>query len=411
VRVTYSPNRVAGQWRAHGRYLSRDSATQQGRPDPGFSGTSEQVDVPATLDGWQAAGDERVFKLILSPEFGERLDLVRFTREFMTQAEIDLSRKLEWCAVVHTNTVHPHVHVALRGVSEGQSFRLPRKYVKAGLREAAENLCTAQLGYRTELDAIAAERREVVEQRFTSLDRTLMRNAREADSPSSKGAAGALLVAVADPMRGAAESASARAHHLRARLLHLQTMGLAKRVGDRQWELRRDLGAVLKAMQRAQDRQKLLAVHGSLISDSRLPMVVTPIRRGAPLDGRVLIHGEEDTGRMYLLLEGTDARVHYITHTAEVATAWNKGKLRPNSFVRFRRMFGDDGRPMVVVTDLGDADRLLRNRKHLRDLARDGVSANNQAWGGWLGRLGDALRTVSPEREDDRRPHRSFLGR
>jgi hypothetical protein len=409
--VTYSPNRVAGQWRAHGRYLSRDSATQQERSEPGFSGTADQVDIPTTLGGWQAAGDERVFKLILSPEFGERLDLLRFTREFMTQAEIDLSRKLEWCAVVHTNTTHPHVHVALRGVSGGESFRLPRSYVKAGLRDAAENLCTAQLGYRTEMDAIAAERREVVEQRFTSLDRMLLRSARDAESLNAQGATGAFLIAIDSPAAGASESARARAHHLRARLLHLETMGLAKRAGDGQWELRRDLGAVLKAMQRAQDRQKLLGVHGSLISDSRLPMVVTPIRRVVALDGRVLVHGEEDTGRMYLLFEGTDARVHYIAHTAEVAAAWNKGKLRPNAFVRFRRMFGDDGRPMIKVNDLGDADRLLRNRKRLRDLARDGVTANNEAWDGWLGRFGDAVRTVSPEREHDHRSHRPTLGR
>jgi hypothetical protein len=74
-------------------------------------------------------------------------------------------------------------------------------------------------------------------------------------------------------------------------------------------------------------------------------------------------------------------------------------------------MFGEDGRLMVEVSDLGDADRLLRNRKHLRDLARDGFSENNEAWGGWLGRFGHALRTVSSERDDDRRPSRSSLGR
>ena len=134
---------------------------------------------PLRSTSGRPAGDERVFKLILSPEFGERLDLPRLTREVMSQMEIDLSRKLEWCAVVHTNTAHPHVHVALRGVSERQALRLPRAYIKSGIRDAAENLCTVQLGYRTEMDAISAERREVSEQRFTSLDRVILRAAKD----------------------------------------------------------------------------------------------------------------------------------------------------------------------------------------------------------------------------------------
>ena len=147
------------------------------------------------------------------------------------------------------------------------------------------------------------------------------------------------------------------------------------------WEVRRDFGAVLKAMQRAQDRQRLLHVHGALLSDSRLQMVVTPIRRVGALDGRVLIHGEEETGRMYVLMEGTDAQVHYISHTAEITRAWSQGALRPNSFVRFRRMFGDDGRPFVEIADLGDADKLLKNRSLLRDLARESMPGESSAMG------------------------------
>ena len=37
---------------------------------------------------------------------------------------------------------------------------------------------------------------------------------------------------------------------------------------------------------------------------------------------------------MYVLMEGTDAQVHYISHTAEITRAWSQGLLRPNSFVR-----------------------------------------------------------------------------
>src|SRR6266403_5418352 len=40
VRVTYAKNKNAGQWRAHGRYIARDTATQGGDPSrAGFDAT------------------------------------------------------------------------------------------------------------------------------------------------------------------------------------------------------------------------------------------------------------------------------------------------------------------------------------------------------------------------------------
>ena len=96
----------------------------------------------------------------------------------MSRVESDLGIPLEWVAVAHFNTEYPHVHVALRGVSEDQrEVRLPREYLKNGIRSAAEDLCTRQLLHSTELDAVEAERREAQERRFTSLDRLILRGA------------------------------------------------------------------------------------------------------------------------------------------------------------------------------------------------------------------------------------------
>jgi len=162
VRVTYSPNKVGGQWAAHGRYLSRESAAGQEPEQRGFGSAGGDVDIPATLGQWQKAGDPRLFKLITSPEFGDRLDLEKHTRDLMARMERDLKTKLEWVAIIHRNTEHPHVHIALRGVDEsGTALRLPREFVKSGIRQHAEELATQQLGYRTRLDAEEAQRREV----------------------------------------------------------------------------------------------------------------------------------------------------------------------------------------------------------------------------------------------------------
>ncbi len=184
VRVTYLNNKTRGQWQAHGRYLARESATFANDVKAvGFNRESDGIDVARQLDGWQCAGDERVFKLIVSPEFGDRVDLSRLTRQLIEQMGEDLGTNLEWVAVEHHNTEHPHVHVVVRGVrGDGQSLGLSRDYVQQGIRSIAQDLCTRQLGYRTQRDAAEAERREITEERFTSLDRRLLRDAQEINS-------------------------------------------------------------------------------------------------------------------------------------------------------------------------------------------------------------------------------------
>jgi len=99
-------------------------------------------------------------------------------------------------------------------------------------------------------------------------------------------------------------------------------------------------------MQRANDRQKMLTAHGVLLSDVRLPVVMLDLKKVNSVEGRVLVHGEEENGRdagsRYLLLEGTDARVHYVPYTPEIENARNRGSLRKNSFIRLRKLFVDE---------------------------------------------------------------------
>jgi type IV secretory pathway VirD2 relaxase len=203
------------------------------------------------LESWQAARDQRMWKVIISPEFGERVDLTRLTRDVMNRAEKDLATPLEWVAVAHFNTEHPHVHVALRGIGrDGQEIRLPRDYVKNGFRSTAEDLCTRQLGHRTNLDAAEAERREVREKRFTSLDRVILRSAR----PFAADQYGQIMIPLVSRLPGEGELAWNRRQHLIARMEALEDMGLARASGAGVWNLRLDFEAVLRAMQRAGDR-------------------------------------------------------------------------------------------------------------------------------------------------------------
>jgi len=145
--------------------------------EAGFNARGKNLGIAATLDNWQGAGDARLFKIILSPEFADRLNLQQHTRELMKWMERDLGTRLEWVAAVHHNTDHPHVHIAVRGMDDkGGPLCIPREYIRSGLRGRAEELATDALGYRSPADAHEAQRRETLQNRYTSLDRILQRS-------------------------------------------------------------------------------------------------------------------------------------------------------------------------------------------------------------------------------------------
>ncbi len=157
---------------------------------------------------------------------------------------------------------------------------------------------------------------------------------------------------------GLTETSWLRTQHEIARLAVLRHMGLAESVGPNLWRVRRDFEQILRAMQRTSDRQRTLAAHGALMSDERLPVELLDPAQMTSVEGRVLVHGQdEQTGRNYLMLEGTDAKVYFINYTREMEDARSRGELRTNSFVRLRKLPADG--TLMEVSDLGDAEMLL----------------------------------------------------
>jgi hypothetical protein len=193
-------------------------------------------------------------------------------------------------------------------------------------------------------------------------------------------------------------------NHEVARLAVLCRMGLAESMGPNRWRVRRDFDQILRAMQRTSDRQRTLAAHGALVSDERLPMEVLDVRQITSVEGRVLVHGQdEQSGRNYLMLEGTDAKVYFINYSREMEQARSRGDLRTNSFVRLRKL-SLDGDLTLDVKDLGDADQLLTNPRHLgeeaRELLKRGIMPTEDGWGGWLGKYQAALCKTAREIEE-----------
>jgi len=140
-------------------------------------------------------------------------------------------------------------------------------------------------------------------------------------------------------------------------------MGLAECVGPNTWLVRHDFEQVLRAMQRVAVRQKTLAAHGAVMSDERLTLATLEYRNLTSVEGRVLVHGQEEAGReagrSYLMLEGTDARVHHIYYAPEMAEARNRGGLKTNSFMRLRKFFVNS-ELVMEIDDLGDSEAVLK---------------------------------------------------
>jgi hypothetical protein len=102
VKVSFRKNLGGGEWRAHGRYIARESA----RPDAesrgfGFDATRDDIPVPGTLAAWEKAGDPVLWKIVVSPENGARMDLQRHARGLVGAMQRDLGTRLEWVAVEH----------------------------------------------------------------------------------------------------------------------------------------------------------------------------------------------------------------------------------------------------------------------------------------------------------------------
>ncbi len=166
---------------AHLRYLERDGVTKDGAKGQVYSAERDVENGRAFLE--RGRDDRHQFRFIVSSEDGAELsDPRETTRVLMQQMEADLGTKLDWIAVDHHNTGHPHSHILLRGVTDdGKTLNIAGDYIAYGIREPASEIVTRELGRQTELDVKKQLEREVDADRFTRLDRMLIAEQRGRD--------------------------------------------------------------------------------------------------------------------------------------------------------------------------------------------------------------------------------------
>ncbi len=157
----------------HLRYLDRDGTGRNDEPEQFFD--QEQDGFSREDSAGALVGEPHQFRLIISPEDAQQLDLKTYTRELMQKMDSDLGRKLRWQAINHYNTAHPHTHIVIRGLDQkGEEVFIDREYISHGIRNRAQALATQELGLRMEHEIAASLEKDIGAQRFTGLDRQLL---------------------------------------------------------------------------------------------------------------------------------------------------------------------------------------------------------------------------------------------
>ncbi|MGC9217605.1 DUF3363 domain-containing protein, partial [Acidithiobacillus sp.] len=324
VKVSYVANKSAGQWAAHGKYLEREGAQKEGELGKGFNAAGDEVSLSSEMHKWQMEGDQRLFKLVLSPEDGDRLQMKEYTREFMARLQSHVGKDLEWAAIDHYNTGHPHTHIVLRGKD---NLQISPDLIRNGMRKIAEEIATERLGYKSELEIQKSKEKEIDARQFTGIDKDIQ--ARQLNGPEPD------LTYVTESRISDAKHSDYVAQRLRIqRLQVLETLGVAEKVGAMTWALDAGWDNALKDLQVLQRRTAMVAQGRALMTDPRCPPVVTKIQPGDHLVGRVLGTGiDEQYDRSYILIEGVDSKVHILYQNKTIEKERADQKLQPRSLV------------------------------------------------------------------------------
>ncbi len=282
----------------HLRYVERDGAGRDGEPGRAYGPQTDDADLEAFKE--RCADDRHHFRFIVSPEDGGELDDLRtYTRHLVSRMEADLGTRLDWVAVDHWNTDNPHTHLIVRGRDDTvKDLIIAGDYIAHGFRHRAAELATEWLGPRTELEIQQTLQREVEQERWTSLDRTLQREA---------GDDGLVHVEHLNAPR-----LQRRRLQLIARLQRLQRLGLADEMQPGSWAIRADAEKTLRALGERGDI--IRTMQRAMRGQPRELAVFEPADHGRSIIGRVAAKGLADElhDRGYLVIDSTDGKAHYV---------------------------------------------------------------------------------------------------
>lgn len=327
---------------AHLSYLRREGVTRDGEKARLFGPGADEVDGRAFAE--RCGEDRHHFRFIVSPEDAvDMADLKAFARDLVGQMEKDLGTKLDWAGVDHWNTDNPHVHIILRGrADDGQDLVIARDYIKQGMRACAADLATQELGPRTDLDIHRDLERQVGAERWTQLDRQLVRDACKSG--------------IIDVAPHPDHQPDTFAVQKVGRLHKLEALGLADQIGPGQWLIDNKVEATLRELGGRSDIIKRM--HRALtergIERGSASYVLAAESLDVPIIGRLVDRGLDDElkGSAYAVVDGVDGRTHHI-RLSDLDAA---GDSTLGSIVELRRFDNAHGQRRVAIAVRSDLD-------------------------------------------------------
>ena len=327
---------------AHLSYLRREGVTRDGEKARMFGPDTDDADVKGFTG--RCEDDRHHFRFIVSPEdAAEMSDLKSFACDLMRQTEKDLGTSLDWIGVDHWNTDNPHVHIILRGrADDGKDLVIARDYISEGMRARAQDIVTQELGLRSDLDIRRNLESQVEAERWTRLDRQLVRDA------NRHGIINVAPIASEQPDEYLPQKVG--------RLRKLESLGLAHQIAPGQWAIADEAESTLRELAERGDIIKRMnrALNDRGLERGASSYVLAGESLAGPIIGRLIDRGLDDElkGSAYAVVDGTDGRTHHI----KLATLDAAGDGPTGSIVELRRFEDSHGRERVALAVRSDLD-------------------------------------------------------
>ena len=291
--LAYLQREGAGVERAEGLDGSAELTPTRGQlygPDEGVEIDGRDF-LARSQESFDGRGDPHQFRIMISPEDGAELarvngdgtpNLKDTTRALMAQMEEDLGTRLDWVAVDHFDTAHPHTHIIARGIThDGKGLNIAGEYISRGIRGRLEEELTRELGWKSELAIQQEMKREMSAMRVTQADKHIANGMDKLTNTIDLRAGSAAATFPAN--------SSMNRHILIGRMRHLKSMGLATQIESGRWHIEND---ALKTLGQLEQREQLN-------KDIHAAMKRANIKRPVRLhDGRQSYEGSPSTHRI-----------------------------------------------------------------------------------------------------------------
>lgn len=288
--------------RRYVHYIGREGVDKDGGPAKVFNREGEVTRDSSVEQVQEWAADRHHWRLIVSPERGEQLDLNEFASDFVKGMEQDLGTKLEWFGACHYDTENPHIHLLIRGkTDQGEDLVIKKDYVSFGMRDLAEQIATRALGHRQEWEIRQELSKGVTQERFGPIDRKLLFEVR--------GSVDGII-----DLDSEFNLADRELRDLKIkRLKFLRNFGLSRRVSTGKWQLSNNMEKVLRG----------LSIQGDIIKTMHEKMregrenVCFEPGEDLGISGTVVHKGlvDELGDKTFMLVEAKDGKNYYVSLT------------------------------------------------------------------------------------------------